>query len=295
MGTFRGGSEAHPSALCELARRSFGLAANTSLRILTHEISSLPSPQLVVCPPPGGSACHAVVVDLTPFGGSIVTWELHPGLSVYEALAAQRSVLANSVADQLHAAQCVCLVNHVVSAPSGGLGPDTDVIHFYLLRNAVIPEACAPDTGPAATAPEPVPAHPTSCPVSFGPAASLPVSSAIASQLPLPPPGLARATPSMSLSPVSPLSAAHVSPDEGLYTVIGSVEGAISTSAENRTAKAHTVSQMLLHLPHDAGLTFKAEFSPSRFRNYLFPKFFFRGRTQRSAGLRLLSTCGRYV
>ena len=49
-----GGPDSDPTALFDRARRTLDLAADTSFRLLTHEIASLPSPQLVVCPPPGG-------------------------------------------------------------------------------------------------------------------------------------------------------------------------------------------------------------------------------------------------
>ena len=181
--TICGGPDPDPIALFDLARRTLDLAADTCLRMLTHEIASLPS-FLAGGLPPGGPTSLAVVADLTPFGGDIVTWLLRPGDSIYDALAEQCSELADCVAAQLQAAQCVCLVNHIVSAPSGGLGLDAEVIHFYLLRNVESSADCATGATSSAAASEPLPPHPTSCPVSFGPTAHPPpCSSAIGTAL----------------------------------------------------------------------------------------------------------------
>ena len=157
-----------------------------------------------------------------------MTWLLRPGGSIYDALAEQCSELADRVAAQLQAAQCVCLVNHIVSAPSGGLGLDAEVIHFYLLRNGESSADCATVVTSSAAASEPLPPHPASCPVSFGPTAHPPpCRSAIDTALEVAQ-SAGPAASSTASAPHFSLSEARVPVAEGRYTVIGSIEGAIN-------------------------------------------------------------------
>ena len=121
-----------------VARRAIDPAGEAMLRVLTHEVVSLPSPQIAMSLLSPETDRRLIVFDLTPFGGDITAWDVVLGHSVFDALAEHRPACADSVVGLLHEASCVCLVNHIVAAPSQSLGRDAEVVHFYLLRNAAV-------------------------------------------------------------------------------------------------------------------------------------------------------------
>ena len=142
----------------EYLRRAAGtVTAPTSCapRLLTFELACLPSPQILLCQETAGVAANTVVVDLTPFGGTIVVRAVVPGWSVLDLLAGlDTATLATPPLARLQDATCVCLVNCVIADPRTTLALSAEVVQFYLLR---------------VTTPEAQPPHPGTSPVSFAP------------------------------------------------------------------------------------------------------------------------------
>ena len=215
--------------------------------------------QFVLAPPENEAGRHTLVIDLTPFGQNIVACSFLTGQTLFDLLAEQPFPDADRIEGLLHDACCVCLVNHVVVAPSGTISDNAEVMHFYLLRNAGVLEVALGSAGdplPASDADSSAPnlAHPSTAPVSFGPSghhapAPLPVvasgPSSVASDL-LP-----------SCTPLSSACSAFqrrpdvvgLSDGEGRYTVIGCVEGAINRPREISWDAAMCLSHAVANAP----------------------------------------------
>ena len=241
-----------PRQICSL----INAPDSANLRLMESEIICLPSPQFILTTEGVAGRRRAVVFDLTPFGGDISVAAITPGQTLFDVLEARLVPSAPHILEQLQSAQCVCLVNHIVAAPSAPLGRNADVVHFYLLRNAARTDelpgpTAAPTTEPASGGV----VHPASNPISFGPA-----HLAVAS----PDPPQSRAlSPSSELqfesdSSTLPVGSGASSRDvvqlqdwEGRYTVIGTIEGAINRHREFFWDPAHCVADAVTTAPRD--------------------------------------------
>ena len=237
-------------------RQVLDIPEGTHMRALDFEIVCLPSPQFALTPEVAVPGSRSIVLDLTPFGNGISVCLATPGQTLYDLLETQQVPGSEHIADQLHSAQCVCLVNHVVVAPSGPLGALADTVHFYLLRNAATFSDSQVSRPTTVSLPEPGlghALHPSTTPVSFGP---------VPFAVPPPVPSQSRATPSdgelqfESDSSVSAGASRNSGPDvvrlqdwEGRYTVIGTQEGAINRHREPTWDSAQCVADAVATAP----------------------------------------------
>ena len=198
------------------AARMWQASSTCVPRRLAFEINSLPSPQILLCASGEGHGASTVVVDLTPFGGDICIRVTPSQWSVLDLVASiDTALFAIQPLARLQDATCVCLANRIIIDPRSALDPSTEVVQFYLLRVAA-PDSC--------------PAHPDTAPATFAPPTelTLPSCATVASS------GTTQDLHQSCLHRTLPAAATghnsvvRLPDDEGRYTVIGSVEGAIN-------------------------------------------------------------------